>query len=107
MTSVPNDGSLTEQNGAAIPPHALVVADGSNFVNVGLILWEKSRAEWLKKTVEAAGGMRRPCAVELDVDLVIDRIFSPDSTGELPHPVPLPQLIDLMTDLWEADGLFD
>jgi len=38
---------------------------------------------------------------------VIDRIFSPESTGHLPHAVPLPQLVDLMTDLWEADGLFD
>jgi hypothetical protein len=33
---------------------------------------------------------------------VIERIFSPDSDGELPHAIPLPQLIDLMTDLWEG-----
>ena len=41
--------------------------------------------------------------VDLDVDLVIDRIFSPESTGELPRAVPLPQLIDIMTDLWEGE----
>jgi hypothetical protein len=34
---------------------------------------------------------------------VIERIFSPDSDGELPHAIPLPQLIDLMTDLWEGE----
>ena len=42
----------------------------------------------------------------IDVDEVIESIFS-SPTGELPYPVTLPQMIDLLVDLWEADGLFD
>lgn len=44
----------------------------------------------------------------MDVDEVIDDLFSGGGgTGELPHAIPLPQMIDLLVDLWEAEGLFD
>lgn len=44
----------------------------------------------------------------MDVDEVIDDLFSGrGGTGNLPQSVPLPQMIDLLVDLWEAEGLFD
>lgn len=44
----------------------------------------------------------------MDVDEVIDDLFSGrGSPGNLPQAVPLPQMIDLLVDLWEAEGLFD
>lgn len=53
-------------------------------------------------------GARRTRARTMDVDEVIDELFSGrGSTGELPQSVPLPQMIDLLVDLWEAEGLFD
>lgn len=44
----------------------------------------------------------------MDVDEVIDDLFSgKGGPGNLPRSVPLPQMIDLLVDLWEAEGLFD
>lgn len=44
----------------------------------------------------------------MDVDEVIDNLFSGrNGVGDLPQAVTLPQMIDLLVDLWEAEGLFD
>lgn len=44
----------------------------------------------------------------IDLDKVIDTLFSskPD-TSTLERPISLSQVIDLMIDFWEADGLYD
>jgi hypothetical protein len=47
-----------------------------------------------------------PAARDLDVDAIIDSIFAPSASGILPHNVQLPQMIDLLTDLWETEGQF-
>mmetsp|Transcript_1847 Transcript_1847/g.2586 ORF Transcript_1847/g.2586 Transcript_1847/m.2586 type:complete len:125 (-) Transcript_1847:383-757(-) len=76
------------------------------FTNHGLLLWEKRREEWLRLS---RGGGRPPGtrAKNLDIDRVIDSIFSPAAKGHLPESTPLPQMVDLLVDMWEAEGLFD
>jgi hypothetical protein len=46
-------------------------------------------------------------AKTIDPDEIIDRIFSSTGNGALPEPVPLPQMIDILIDFWEVDGLYD
>lgn len=46
-------------------------------------------------------------AKSLDVEDIIERIFSPGDTGQLSEPVPLGQMIDILIDVWESDGLYD
>lgn len=75
------------------------------FVNSGLVHFERKRREWL-------GGRARPprrdvIARAVDVEDVIERIFSPGGSGELTEPVPLGQMIDILIDVWESDGLYD
>mmetsp|Transcript_42094 Transcript_42094/g.71559 ORF Transcript_42094/g.71559 Transcript_42094/m.71559 type:complete len:97 (-) Transcript_42094:729-1019(-) len=70
------------------------------FINQGLAQWEKLRHEWQKKN--ASSEEKRPAAVNVDIDLVIDRIFSPDSTGELPHALPLPQVFASVPYTWQV-----
>jgi hypothetical protein len=43
-------------------------------------------------------------AKTIDPEEVIERIFG---DGNLPEPIPLPQMIDILIDFWEADGLYD
>lgn len=43
----------------------------------------------------------------IDPEEVIERIFSPTGSGILPESIPLPQVVDILIDFWEADGLFD
>lgn len=45
-------------------------------------------------------------AKTVDVGDVIDRIFS-RANGALAEPLPLGQMIDILIDFWEADGLYD
>ena len=39
-----------------------------------------------------------------DPDVVLDKILNKERFDK---PLPLPMLIDIMVDLWEADGLFE
>ncbi|CAM9246313.1 unnamed protein product [Ascophyllum nodosum] len=85
-----------------------------NFVNHGLNRWERTRKLWIAGDTGDRGqqpsGRRRSRsrARMMDVDEIIDDLFSGSGgSGHLPHSVPLPQMIDLLVDLWEAEGLFD
>lgn len=84
----------------------------SSFVNSGLARWEQAREQWLahKSDTDSTG----KAAVPLDVDEIIDVLFSPRwrNAGEedgpprrFPQNVPLTQMVDVLVDLWEAEGL--
>jgi hypothetical protein len=83
------------------------------FVNHGLVLWEKSRHEWLTiNRAEQDNSSARAVATPLDVDDIIDVIFTSSrqlrehgGPRHFPQPVPLPQMVDILQDLWEAEGL--
>jgi hypothetical protein len=81
---------------------------GTEFRNEGLIRWERLRSEWRKPNpaAVAARSIART-AKTIDPDEIIDRIFSSTGNGALPVPVPLPQMIDILIDFWEVDGLYD
>jgi hypothetical protein len=92
----------------------------------GLLHWEKGRKHWLRKKAGSSGEEDKKeeerAAIDIDVDEIIDIIFSnrwrvtspsnalPGKTAEtargtFAHPVPLPQMVDILVDLWEAEGL--
>ncbi len=79
----------------------------NRFQNKGLLLWESNRQQWChKKTVEPQQPQRQ--ATSLNVDEIIDVIFTHTQMAEprfFPQPVPLPQMVDILQDLWEAEGL--
>ena len=86
-------------------------AEPEAFVNQGLARWEESRSEWL--TLNRVENPERTAhATPLEVDDIIDVIFmSSRQVREqggprfFPQPVPLPQMVDILQDLWEAEGL--
>ena len=73
--------------------------------------WEQTRQRWRAKcqSPTAEGKAAAPRNVkELDLDPVVAYLMSPGQQGVMPGcPVPLRMLVDVMVDLWEADGLFD
>jgi hypothetical protein len=79
-----------------------------DFVNPGLQRWEQIREDWVKvvpgRATKRKGEVR---AKAVDVDDVIERIYSQNGNGTLRDPLPLGQMIDLLIDFWEADGLYD
>lgn len=93
---------------------------GEGYVNVGLQRWEKLRADWKSGSAGGAssdaGGGKVPArphhrgevrAKSIDVEDVIERIFSQTGKGLLPEPIPLGQMIDILVDFWESEGLMD
>eukprot|EP00538_Stauroneis_constricta_P011994 CAMPEP_0119561336 /NCGR_PEP_ID=MMETSP1352-20130426/17277_1 /TAXON_ID=265584 /ORGANISM="Stauroneis constricta, Strain CCMP1120" /LENGTH=176 /DNA_ID=CAMNT_0007609513 /DNA_START=44 /DNA_END=574 /DNA_ORIENTATION=+ len=101
--------------------------DPEQFINRGLQRWEAARAKWIESknmsSVAASSDgtsstdttpQQMFSAVPLEVDDVIDVIFAPrwrhpgahEGPPEcFPRPVPLPQMVDILVDLWEAEGL--
>jgi hypothetical protein len=108
---------------ATVKPSS-VLAYNSAFVNLSLMLstvlihttglrrWEAARAIWLKDASESSDASTIKAAKPLDVDEIIDLIFSQrwrthqeSDKANFPEPVPLPQMVDILVDLWEAEGL--
>jgi len=66
-------------------------------------------------TTSASGTGATSGAIPLDVDEIIDVVFAPRWRGivedsveppqRFPQNVPLPQMVDILQDLWEAEGL--
>lgn len=82
-----------------------------HYVPIGLARWEQARENWLVQKSDTDSTSK--AAVPLHVDEVIDIIFSPrwrnqgDDEGpppRFPQNVPLPQMVDVLVDLWEAEG---
>ena len=98
------------------------------FVNTGFNRWEEIRNQWVSS---AAVGKSKRHAKDIDMDEVIDLVVSNRWRQQLPkgmssssssldtaksatkrrdeacfaNPVALPQMVDLLVDLWEAEGL--
>ncbi len=95
-----------------------------DFVNHGLQKFDEVRQQWKNGT----GIYAKPSGPDhplnniyserlirprrgnsnLDADEIQERIFSnTPSEMVLPEPVPLSQMVDVLLDVWEADGLYD
>ena len=104
-----------------VPPAESQNMASEGYVNEGLQRWEKLRSDWksgsLSAAAAAAGGGKPAAggpprrgevrAKSIDVEEVIERIFSQTGKGILPEPIPLGQMIDILVDFWESEGLFD
>eukprot|EP01038_Epipyxis_sp_PR26KG_P011113 gene11113-14915_t len=88
------------------------------FVNVGLQNWQRIRNEWTqlgnnnevansKSPLKSNTSRGEVKAKSIDTEEVIEKIFSQSKNDTLSTPVPLGQMIDILIDFWEADGLYD
>jgi hypothetical protein len=111
-----SESSLTRQN---------------EFINHGLATWEINRQRWLQRPIDTVATtnnnynnsllLSNKHAKPINVDEIIDALFtshkkllllnnnnngglSDTTTIPFPHAVPLPQLVDILQDLWEAES---
>ena len=78
---------------------------GKGFANEGLLKWEQDRNSW--RSVCSSKSTKTNHSQSVDVDVIIEHIFTNPGKTALPSPVPLPQMIDILVDFWESDGLYD
>jgi hypothetical protein len=78
------------------------------YENVGQRNWANIRNQWLQSKSDKGHKVKSEVkAKNVDVDDLIDRIYSQSGNGALKDPLPLGQMIDLLIDFWESDGLYD
>lgn len=101
-----------------------------DITNPGQLRWQQIREEWRRGSGQYTGNpslaqrgynpsyqqqLRRrpantggePVRVNVDTDEVIDRLFSNTGNMTLPESMPLGQMIEVLTDVWETEGLYD
>jgi hypothetical protein len=86
------------------PPSAAAAAA---FVNHGLRRWEEDRQLWRSAAAAGAGEHTHRKAQTIDTNAILEVVFVGKCNGVLPKPMPLPQMVNLLVDLWESEGLFD
>ena len=70
--------------------------------------WETIRNQWLQAKYESS--LKEIVEIKtknLDMEEVIEIIFSQTGNGMLKEPVPLAQMVYMLTEIWEADGLYE
>jgi hypothetical protein len=81
--------------------------------NLGLIKWEAMRAEWLrpkpqnnnnKKTSSNKSKQEREV---INAEDIAERIFSQNGNWQLSEPIPLNEMVDILIDFWQDEGLYD
>ncbi|CAM6129314.1 unnamed protein product [Calypogeia fissa] len=75
----------------------------SNFVNHALILWNERRREWVGNRPHHRSNQAREPVISWSTSyedlLATNRPF--------PQPVPLPEMVDFLVDVWEQEGLYE
>ncbi|XP_048436433.1 uncharacterized protein LOC103965574 isoform X2 [Pyrus x bretschneideri] len=73
------------------------------FVNHGLLLWNQTRNLWLaNKQPQRQTQLREP---RISWNATYESLLSTNKPFR--QPIPLPEMIDFLVDIWEQDGLYD
>lgn len=88
------------------------------FVNHGLLLWNQTRQHWVgnKRSEKRTQQVREPklnthclrmaksfwlCSWNATYETLLG------SNKPFPEPIPLPEMVDFLVDVWEQEGLYD
>ncbi|XP_068303260.1 uncharacterized protein [Pyrus communis] len=120
-SAVQSQGSISSiSTNQTLDPHG---GSGSNstpseFVNHGLLLWNQTRHRWVgnKKSESPSKKIREPklsthclsmvkslcpCSLNASYESLLG------SSKPFPQPIPLPEMVDFLVDIWEQEGLYD
>ncbi|KAE9462696.1 hypothetical protein C3L33_05383, partial [Rhododendron williamsianum] len=74
----------------------------SEFVNHGLLLWNQTRLQWSgNRKTENHRPVRKP---RLSWDGPCENMLG--SNERCPQPIPLPEMVEFLADMWEQEGLY-
>ncbi|XVF34653.1 hypothetical protein REPUB_Repub18cG0077200 [Reevesia pubescens] len=80
------------------------VANPSDFVNQGLILWNQTRLQWIgnSKPTNHTQQSREPI---LSWNATYESLLG--TRNPFPRSIPLSEMIDFLVEVWEQEGLYD
>ncbi|XP_057509220.1 uncharacterized protein LOC130791916 isoform X1 [Actinidia eriantha] len=75
----------------------------SEFVNHGLLLWNQTRLQWIgNKRSDNHGQVHKP---RLSWNVTYESLLG--TNKRFSQPVPLSEMIEFLSDIWEQEGLYD
>ncbi|KAL3497385.1 hypothetical protein ACH5RR_040117 [Cinchona calisaya] len=75
----------------------------TEFVNHGLLLWTQTRQQWVGDEES-----KRPTQAQdpkLDWNATYDSLLG--TNKPFPQPIPVPEMVNFLVDVWEQEGLYD
>lgn len=82
-------------------------------LGVGLERWKAIRHAWVtgefckdKKTISALNDSREDHRDSVDVDAIVEHLVNPKKPS-FQKPIPLKEMIQILLEIWESDGLFE
>ncbi|XP_058195880.1 uncharacterized protein LOC131312138 isoform X2 [Rhododendron vialii] len=106
-SAVLSRGSISSISTSTLPidPHGTSSGNTpSEFVNHGLLLWNQTRQQWIgtKKPNIHTQQLREP---KISWNATYESLLG--SNKPFSQPIPLSEMIDFLTDIWEQEGLYD
>lgn len=74
----------------------------SEFVNHGLLLWNQTRQKWVRDRKTHNQPKKRECV--LGWNTTYESLLG--TNKPFPQPVPLPEMVEFLVDVWEQEGLY-
>ncbi|XVE52203.1 hypothetical protein DITRI_Ditri02bG0104100 [Diplodiscus trichospermus] len=99
ISSVSASNQTLDPQGSAASTHA-----PSEFVNHGLLLWNQTRQRWVGNR-KSENRPRQVQESKLNWNATYESLLG--SNKPFPQPIPLPEMIDFLVDIWEQEGLYD
>ncbi|PIA56991.1 hypothetical protein AQUCO_00600006v1 [Aquilegia coerulea] len=74
------------------------------FVNHGFLLWNQTRQQWIgnKRPRTRTQQVREP---RLSWNVTYDSLLGTNKPFH--QPIPLPEMVDFLVDVWEQEGMYD
>ncbi|OAY47172.1 uncharacterized protein LOC110618050 [Manihot esculenta] len=76
----------------------------SDFINHGLILWQQNRNQWIGNNT-STNRIQERWERRLSWNATYEGLLG--TRNPFPRPIPLPELVDFLVDVWEQEGLYD
>ncbi|CAL5438853.1 unnamed protein product [Camellia sinensis] len=75
----------------------------SEFVNHGLLHWNQTRLQWMEnKRCESHREVRKP---SLSWNATYESVLG--NNKRFSQPIPLSEMVEFLSDIWEQEGLYD
>ncbi|XP_010243248.1 PREDICTED: uncharacterized protein LOC104587366 isoform X2 [Nelumbo nucifera] len=91
----------TSANGEKKPMEKDVNAPA--FINQAAITWHQRRTEWIGD--QSKKSQRVPKDPVISWSTTYDDLLS--TNEPFPQPIPLPEMVDFLVDIWSEEGLYD
>ncbi|KAJ0718503.1 hypothetical protein HanLR1_Chr08g0271291 [Helianthus annuus] len=75
------------------------------FINHGTIAWNESRRKWVGDQSQRSRRGRTPEDPVISWSTTYEDLLS--NNDRFPEPIPLPEMVDFLVDIWLDEGLYD